>query len=275
MTYHASVDRAICHYCGNTLIKPKVCPRCGSQDLKKIGTGTQKLEEQLIQDFPGARVVRMDADTTSEKNGYEKVLNNFAGADILVGTQMIAKGHDFPKVTLVGIISADSLISMEDYRAEERGFQLMTQVAGRAGRQELEGRVIIQAYNVEDYAITAASRHNYDEFYGNEIKIRKTLNYPPFCHLACVSMWGEDDRAVYEACLKYRTEIFALLQNVPHVEILGPTRPFVPKINNKYKWRLILKAVDEAVLINLLSENSVPKLKGISYSLDVNPGFML
>lgn len=253
MTYHEHGNRLICHYCGRTAPAPAVCPRCGSADFERHGTGTQKVVEELRKLFPDAAVLRMDTDTTSGRDGCEKILSSFAAgeAPFLVGTQMIAKGHDFPNVTLVGIISADSLINMPDYKAEERAFQLFSQMAGRAGRGSSAGKVIIQAYQTDDYAITAACRHDYAEFYANEITVRRNLHYPPFCAMCVLRFSGEEDRATYEtaaaACGKMRDA------GVPDVEILGPARAEQPKLNNKYRWVITLKSKCRTTLTEFLA----------------------
>lgn len=253
MTYHEQGNRLICHYCGRTAPAPATCPFCGGTRFERHGTGTQRVTEELQKMFPHAEILRMDTDTTSGKDGHEKILSSFAAgrARFLVGTQMIAKGHDFPNVTLVGIIAADGLINMPDYRAEERAFQLFTQMAGRAGRGSSAGKVIIQAYNTDDYAITAASRHSYDEFYRNEIVVRETLHYPPFAALCVLRFSGEDDRAVYgtaaAACCRLRQ-----LQDSA-VEVLGPARAEMPKLNNKYRWVITLKGRHREELTTFLA----------------------
>lgn len=277
MTYHSSVSRLICHYCGNTQLKTDRCPKCDSKNVKNIGLGTQRIEEQLKLEFPGSTVIRMDTDTTGGKNSHKLLLDRFVDekTNFLVGTQMVAKGHDFPNVTLVGIISADSLINIEDFRASERAFQLMCQVAGRAGRAELPGRVIIQAFNIDDYSIITAASHNYDDFYKREIKVRESLYYPPFCNIAVISLIGSKDREVFDECQEFKKKLIA--SKTIEIEILGPTRPNIPKINDKYKWRIILKAPNENILINLLSQyrNNPLSKNNISVIVDINPRFML
>src|SRR5690606_28862567 len=196
MTYHAADDRLICHYCGYTVRMPQTCPNCGSSHIRQFGTGTQNVEEELRRHFPGASVIRMDMDTPTGKHSHEEILDRFRNENIniLIGTQMIAKGHDFPNVTLVGILAADIMLGIDDFRAQERTFQLLTQVAGRAGRGDEPGRVIIQTYNTEDYSITAASRHDYEAFFRQELQIRRRLRYPPFTHIAMVVVSSVNDR---------------------------------------------------------------------------------
>ncbi len=258
MTCHAASGRLICHYCGNTVLTPERCPACGSNDLERRGCGTERVEEALSALFPGQEVLRMDTDTTAEKGGHAKILKQFSDgrAAFLVGTQMIAKGHDFPGVTLVGVLSADSLLNMPDYRASERAFQLLTQVAGRAGRGDRAGRVILQAYNIDDYAITAAAHQDYGEFYQNEIVVRENLWYPPFCSMYMLRCSGEDDKAVFSHCRTcldmLRTAAAQLTAEQPcRIELLGPTREDMPKVNGRYRWRLLAKAENEEVLHRL------------------------
>ena len=259
MTYHEKGDRLICHHCGRTTPAPKICPACGSNAFEKRGIGTQRVADELKRIFPDANIVRMDTDTTSVKDGHEKLLAQFASgeAQFMVGTQMIAKGHDFPNVTLAGIISADSLINMPDYRAQERAFQLFTQMAGRAGRGDVPGKVIIQAYSVDDYAITAASNHYYDEFYKNEIVVREALYYPPFSSICIIRFMGENDMETYgianAVCGKMRELKEA------SVEILGPARADIPKVNNKYRWVVTLKSCSRELLTRFLRKASQEK----------------
>lgn len=282
MTYHSGSKRLICHYCGNTAHMPDVCPGCGEKNFIRKSFGTQKAQEELLELFPEAKVVRMDADTTSGKEGHAKVIDDFVkgGGDILVGTQMIAKGHDFPDVTLVGVLSADSLLNAQDYRAGERAFQLLTQVAGRAGRGDLPGRVIIQAFDVDSYVLETAMEQNYEAFYSKEIRLRQQLNYPPFCTMAVVGIAGTDDRAVFDYGVAYRKglalEAISLFGENSGVEVLGLTRAAVPKINNKYRWRILVKAPDRKMLLRLFESYEAPKpgyrITGVIK--DINPGNM-
>ena len=185
MTYHKDEHKLKCHYCGLEEHVPNKCPSCGSKELKYSGAGTQKLEEEVHKLFPNASTIRMDIDTVTKKHSHEDILTKFKEdkIDILIGTQMIVKGHDFPKVTLVGVISADNALNIGDYRASEITFQVLTQVAGRAGRGEQNGKVIIQTYNPDHYAIECAKEQDFKKFYQIESKIRKTLKYPPFCDI--------------------------------------------------------------------------------------------
>ncbi len=274
LTYHERGNRLICHHCGRTAPAPVACPFCQSENFEKKGIGTQRVADELSRIFPNAKILRMDTDTTSVKGGHENILRAFAGgeADILVGTQMIAKGHDFPNVTLVGIISADSLVNMPDFRAQERAFQLFTQMAGRAGRGSSLGKVIIQAYNVDDYSITSASCHNYEEFYKNEIIVRENLNYPPFSALGIVRFAGIDDREVYSIANEFCGKMKKL--DIEGLEILGPARADIPKVNNKYRWIITLKAKKRQMIIDALenvaySKELLKKLKN-NTSMSIN-----
>ncbi len=256
MAYHVASHRLICHYCGNTVPLPPICPKCGSDRFEQKGCGTEQVEQALFEQFPGCRVVRMDLDTTAGREGHQRQILRFQKekADFLVGTQMVAKGHDFPLVTLVGVLAADNLLAIQDYRAEERAFQLLTQVAGRAGRGRLAGRVVIQAFNIDDYAFTTAAKQDYEAFYQNEIAVRQTLWYPPFCRMGRIALNGSEDRAVYDLGLDLRKRLEeaarSILPGYPDagLEILGPTREAVPKCNDRYRWQIILKGKEEETM---------------------------
>ena len=185
MTYHITRNKLLCHYCGAEKQNVSICPKCGSQNIRYFGTGTQKIEAQLNKAFPEASIIRMDIDTTNFKNAHEIILNRFRDEkiDILLGTQMITKGHDFSNVTLVGVLAADSSLNISDYRGAERTFQLLTQVCGRSGRGDKKGRAIIQTYLPDEFSIQTAKEQDYDKFYSSEIKVREMLNYPPFCDI--------------------------------------------------------------------------------------------
>ena len=278
MTYHEKGNRLICHHCGRTAPAPNVCPMCGNSTFEKKGIGTQRIAEELAKEFPDAGIVRMDTDTTSMKDGHEKLLGQFSSgkAQFLVGTQMIAKGHDFPNVTLVGIISADSLINMPDYRAQERAFQLFTQMAGRAGRGTVPGNVLIQAYNIDDYSITAAANHDYAEFYRNEITVRQALYCPPFSAMCVVRFAGEDDRETYGIATAFCGNIIRCKQELAaSVEIFGPARADVPKVNKKYRWVVTIKGESREKLASFMhtATGSGAKLKKNSKKITVNVSF--
>ncbi|OGO80593.1 MAG: primosomal protein N' [Clostridiales bacterium GWC2_40_7] len=283
LTYHSHDDRLICHYCGFTTKMPKVCPKCSSGYFRQFGTGTQKVEEDIKKLFPDNTVIRMDMDTTSGKNSHEEILRAFReqNINILIGTQMIAKGHDFPNVTLVGVLAADSLLNLDDYKASERTFQLVTQVAGRAGRGELEGRVVIQTYNTEDFSILAACKHDYPAFYKQEIKFREKLGYPPFTNIAVVIVSSVNDRLCFDKSKEVGKKFIEALDNCREGEILlGPVRAPLSKIKNRYRWRLVIKCDSLEKLIKVMGEiqDGFRRSKGkleIDLSMDINPVSML
>lgn len=283
MTYHVYDERLICHYCGFTIKSPEVCPKCKSTYIKHFGTGTQRVEEDLKKQFPDCTVIRMDMDTTTYKNSHEEILNSFRekNINVMVGTQMIAKGHDFPNVTLVGVLAADSLLNTGDYLASERTFQLITQVAGRAGRGELPGRVVIQTYNTEDFSILAACKHDYTKFYGQEISIREKLHYPPFTNIAVIILSGIYDRMVFNELKNIKSRIIDVFnEDNIDADLFGPARSPLTKIKNKYRWRMIIKCTEIKKLIETLSkiydEFQKKKEKNvIDISMDINPVNML
>jgi primosomal protein N' (replication factor Y) len=253
LTYHRRDRRMLCHYCNYAQKVPSVCQKCGSEYLNFIGTGSEKVEEELHRDFPTARIARMDRDTVSGKRHFETILHGFreGDSDILVGTQMIAKGHDIPNVTLVGIVSADVGLGLPDFRAAERTFQLLTQAAGRAGRGDLPGIVLIQTINPEHYAIRYASEQNYDGFYEKEIQFRKLMRYPPFAALANVLVRSQKQ----EEALEMSTELGRMLDPAPEgLKILGPAEAPVPKLKSEFRYQLLIKAVDRKRLNETLRE---------------------
>ena len=253
LTYHRRDRRMLCHYCNYAQKVPTVCPKCGSEYLNFIGTGSEKVEEELHRDFPTARIARMDRDTVSGKRHFESILHGFreGDSDILVGTQMIAKGHDIPNVTLVGVVSADVGLGLPDFRAAERTFQLLTQAAGRAGRGDLPGIVLIQTINPEHYAIRYASEQNYDGFYEKEIQFRKLMRYPPFAALANVLVRSQKQ----EEALEMSTELGRRLDPAPEgLKILGPAEAPVPKLKSEFRYQLLIKAVDRKRLNETLRQ---------------------
>jgi primosomal protein N' (replication factor Y) (superfamily II helicase) len=280
LTYHSKNDRLICHYCGFTVKNPTKCPSCESSNIRYFGIGTQKIEEEIKQRLPDSSVLRMDTDTIGYKNAHEELLNRFKNENIniMVGTQMIAKGHDFPNVTLVGVLAADSMLNVGDFRSSERTFQLLTQVAGRAGRGDIGGRVIIQTYNTEEYSILAACHQDFIGFYNQEILIRKRLDYPPFSNIAIVTFSGRKDRSIFEISKSVKPELIESCTS--DFEVLGPSRCPIPKIANKYRWRLVIKAKDLELLVDELTKMSdriwkKAKDEDIMMSIDINPYNML
>lgn len=244
-TYHAKENALLCHYCGRQIPVPKVCPSCGSKYIRYFGTGTQKIEEEVHRLFPEANVLRMDLDTTGTKHSHARILELFGSgkADILIGTQMIAKGHDFPKVTLVGIMAADLSLYGGSYTAAETCFQLITQAAGRAGRDSLPGRVYIQTYSPYNYAIRLAAEQNYREFYEEEIKIRELMEYPPFTNLFSILITAEKEEDTVQASA-YLSSVMEYYNQKTGFSILGPSPAALSKFRGEYRWRILLKGKD-------------------------------
>ncbi|HCT65263.1 MAG TPA: primosomal protein N' [Lachnospiraceae bacterium] len=260
-TYHSAENQLRCHYCGKKVEVPKICPECGSKYIKYFGTGTQKVEDEVHRYFPRARVLRMDMDTTKKKNSYKNILTTFGNgeADILIGTQMIAKGHDFPKVTLVGIIAADLSLNSGDFRGGETTFQLITQVSGRAGRDSLAGKVVIQTYQPESYIINLAAQCNYEEFYEKETLLRKTMAYPPFSNIFTVLAFGKNEKDVIDEI--QRLSYILIEKNSNKIfEILGPSPAIISKIKDEYRWRIFVKGENEDELRKFVTD-SVDKFR--------------
>ncbi|MDR2183895.1 MAG: primosomal protein N' [Clostridiales bacterium] len=280
-TYHRYNHRLLCHYCGQTAKMPKNCPVCGSIYIKHFGVGTQKIEEYLAQEFPAARVLRMDLDTTTGKNSHLRIIRAFADrqADILVGTQMIAKGHNFPGVSLVGIVAADMALNNGDYRAAETTYQLITQVSGRAGRGDDAGRVIIQTYNPEHYSVNYAKAGDYAAFYAHEIEIRRQMNYPPFSHIYMLLFTGTQERRIVQT-LHRLADIMRRANRKGLCEVLGPAPAIISKIRQSYRWKILVKCQDEDIIkkfvhycLDKLREHE--DLEGISINLTLDPAYIV
>jgi primosomal protein N' (replication factor Y) len=277
LTYHRSENKLKCHYCGYEMPVIKECPECNSKKVKYFGTGTQKLEEEVQKLFPTASTIRMDIDTVTKKNSHEEILNTFKNQniDILIGTQMIVKGHHFPNVTLVGVITADSSLNLEDYRAVERTFQTLVQVAGRSGREE-NGKVIIQTYNPDHYAIIDSQKQNYDLFYNQEIELRKMLNYPPFCDIIQISFSGENLNEIKDVSEYVYKKIKSV--NLENIMVYKPVPSPIDKIKNKYRWRIILKCKLTSKILDLLNfatnDENIKKCKNTRIIVDINPNTM-
>lgn len=272
LTYHKSSNSYKCHYCGYTTSNLSVCPVCKSDDLDNMGLGTEKLEEYINKNIKGAKVIRMDVDTTSRKGSHERIINSFKNGDanILLGTQMIAKGLDFPNVTLVGVINADATLNVPDFRSSERTFQLLNQVSGRSGRAELKGNVVIQAFNTDHYSIVLASKNRYLDFYEKEISYRKKLLYPPYCNLALIKISSRYENEV----INESNKIVKYLNSVKakDVIILGPSTPSMYKINNTFNMQIILKyKKTESVYKHLLYIKNLYDNKKIKVEIDMNP----
>lgn len=246
LTYHKYNNKGVCHYCGKEKIIPATCPECGHSNISSIGIGTEKVEFFLKKKFPNYRILRVDKDTTSRKGELERILNSFDSqeADILIGTQILSKGHDFENVTFVGIISADMMLNYPDYRAFESTFQLITQVSGRAGRAEKEGKVVLQTYNTEHYAIQKAREYDYKGFYQKEIAIRKAFGYEPFNNIFRIVFSGYLYNKVKENADRFLKSLeYMLKENNIYFQdlILGPNECSINKINGKYRWQVIVK----------------------------------
>jgi primosomal protein N' (replication factor Y) len=252
LTFHRRDNRLLCHYCNYAQRVPKHCPECNSEYIYFLGSGSEKVEEELHRAFPRARVARLDRDTVTGKNHYERILGGFReGAfDILAGTQMIAKGHDIPNVTLVGVISADVGLGMPDFRSAERTFQLLTQVAGRAGRGDLPGRVLIQTSNPDHYAIRCAAVQDYAMFYQKELHFRRLMRYPPFCALANVVVRAKEQAEA----LRLSGEVHELLQPPQEgMKVLGPAEAPVSRLKDEYRYQTLIKSTSRPLLNQTLS----------------------
>jgi len=280
-TYHLSSNRLICHYCGKTAANPEICPQCGSKYIKYFGAGTQKIEEETKKIFPEARTLRMDLDTTSRKNAHENILKKFASgeADILIGTQMIAKGLDFPNVSVVGVIAADMSLNSGDFKCAENTFQMLTQVSGRAGRAALKGKVFIQTYNPEHYSIEFARNNDYISFYNHEITVRKQLMYPPFSHIFFIMFVSGDEKKIIKALFKL-LDIMIKFNKNNQFEHIGPAPAAISKIKNQYRWKIIVKGKIEKNLRNYvlycldrLGESY--DLSGINVNITLNPVYIM
>ena len=247
MTYHADSLLMRCHYCDHHEQTPKICSKCCSDSLGYRGVGTQRVEEELKERFPDARVVRMDMDTTTRKGSHQDIFHRVLNheADILLGTQMVAKGFDFPNVTLVGVISADTSLNLPDFRASERTFQLLTQVAGRTGRGNLGGEVIVQTYSRGHHSVISAQRHDYETFYSQEIVDRKALSYPPFGRVVGILFQGEQDEYVMQEAHRFAV---LMKKSSEDLNILGPAPPVIARIRNQYRWQIIARGRHSAHL---------------------------
>lgn len=240
LTYHLKTNKMHCHYCDYIVNKLYTCPSCQSKDMNERGMGTEKLEQIVLETFKGAKTIRMDVDTTKTKRAHQKIIDDFANRkyNILIGTQMISKGLDFPNVTLVGVINGDASLAIPDFRSAERTFQLLNQVAGRAGRRDLKGEVLIQGFNIDHYSMIYAAKHNYLDFYNNEMNIRKVLKYPPFYNLCVIKIQGNNSIKCEEEAAKI---VIYLRENLKEEIILGPSSAVIPRINNVYYYQIIIK----------------------------------
>lgn len=281
LTYHLKNNYLCCHYCGKKIKAPKICPKCGSKYVKYFGIGTEKIEKEIKKYFPSANVLRMDFDTTRSKDSYEIIYNKFKNeeADILIGTQMLAKGLDFKNVTLVGIIAADLSLNLPDYRACERTFQLITQVSGRAGRGKKTGKVIVQTYNPENYSIKFAANNNYSGFYNKEIKLRYSMMYPPYCDIFSIKMSSLYEDLLIKNIQNVGIHLKHFFKNSDNINILGPCPCVISKIKNNYRWQIILKGDIDINLARKVKDIIYECIKNdfnvIKVNLDINPNNIL
>ncbi|GKX31687.1 primosomal protein N' [Vallitalea longa] len=274
-TYHAYDDKLICHYCGSAINMVDKCPSCNSKYIKQFGIGTEKVETYVKKEFPCSRVLRMDLDTTSKKNSYDSILGKFRNgdADILIGTQMVAKGHDFPNVTLVGVLAADLSLYMSDFRASERTFQLLTQVTGRAGRSILEGTAIIQSYTPDHYSITTSKDQDYKSFYEAEIKYRQVMNYPPFSNLLVLLIQSTNEKELIKRSFELKNDI-CLVSPRLGLEVIGPSPANISKIKNNYRRVILLRGNKYEELMQFINRYMIRlsnKYNDISIHIDINP----
>jgi len=266
LTFHYNDMRLTCHHCGHTEAPPVTCPKCSSMAIKYFGSGTQKVEQEIHKLFGDVRVSRMDHDTTQKSGAHESIYKDFESGkvDILIGTQMITKGWDIPNVRLVGIVSADSMLNYPDYRANEKAYQLITQIAGRTGRGEHEGKVVIQTYTPENPIFSAIQKHDYVLFYESEIGAREELSYPPFANLVKM-LYNNDSQE------KSETEANRLAELLREIPMIGPSPAFIPRLNSKYRYQITLKvnAPKEANFIKVVGK--VSKLINDNWSIDIDP----
>ncbi|WP_195988883.1 primosomal protein N' [Clostridium sp. D53t1_180928_C8] len=276
MTYHRS-GLLVCHYCGKTKRAPQKCPKCDSKYVKFFGAGTQRVEEEVKKYFKDARVLRMDVDTTRSKDSYENIYNTFkeGKADILIGTQMISKGLDFKNVTLVGVLAADMSINIPDYRAAERTFQIITQVAGRAGRGEKQGKVVIQTYTPEHYSLEYAVNYDYEGFYEKEFTVRALMKYPPFGKILLINAISKKEDLLKNFMHKISNVIKPLVEKEVDVDILGPIPCLVAKVKENYRWQIVIKGEFNSEFAKKIKELLYDENKNvyndIRISMDINP----
>ena len=284
--HHLKDEHLACHYCGYRAELRGQCPACRKEGMRSYGFGTERLETELKERCPSGRTARLDRDSTRAKGEIFRILKAFSEkeVDFLVGTQMITKGYDFPGVTLVGVISADSTLGFPDFRAAERTFQLLSQVAGRAGRGVQEGEVVVQTFNPDHYAVTSARDHDYPSFYEKEKELREQLGYPPFSYLACLRLQGSQEKETEEAARRMGEEIRRLLEKWPkrgkEVQVLGPAEAPIAKLKGRYRRQILLKSKTAGLLHYLLREiesmsRSILRSTRVDLIIDVDPYQML
>ncbi len=275
LTYHKSSNILRCHYCGYAINYVVTCPKCHEDSLKDLGVGTEKIEEELNNLFPFSKVIRMDVDTTNKKGSHKKIIDSFSKgeADILLGTQMVAKGLDFPNVTLVGVINADTSLLLPDFRSSEKTFALLNQVAGRAGRGEKEGKVVFQTYNADNYAIYYAKENDYISFYKEEMKVRKLMKYPPYYYLVSLNIYSKDKNLALIESKKCERVCFKYLDKTI---ILGPSPSSIFKIQNIYHYQIILKYQYQDNIYKILEKlvNYYATINKVNLEVDFNPIYL-
>lgn len=281
LTYHKYENLLKCHYCGYSIPNYSVCPECGSKYIRYFGGGTQKVEEEIKHLFPNASTIRMDMDTTGKKQSHENILKKFEKdrIDILIGTQMVAKGLDFENVTLVGVIAADTMLHINDFRSGERTFSMLEQVSGRAGRGDKEGRAVIQTYSPEHEAIRLVKTHDYKAFYDSEIAERNAMWYPPFCKIIIVMFQGNDEEHTGKTARFFAEQLASLKEQKQKIQVLGPIPSYISKIKNKYRWQIVFKCEDDEKLGEILSEAEMScrnskNCSDISIVIDKSPGMI-
>ncbi|AYD40012.1 primosomal protein N' [Clostridium fermenticellae] len=281
LTYHSDKRKLICHYCGTSRNLPRICPKCGSRYVKFFGVGTEKVEEEIKKVFPQAVTLRMDFDTTRTKNSYEQIYNDFKNgkADILIGTQMIAKGLDFKNVTLVGVIAADVSLNLPDFRSAERTFQLITQVSGRSGRGKKNGEVIIQTYNPDNYSIVYAAKNDYIGFFKEEIGIRKSMEYPPFTDILLINMSSKNENMLIKNIQNVGVVLKNKLEKHDKINMLGPCPCQISKIKELFRWQIFIKGVMNIEFIKEIKDIVYNTMKNVSddirISIDAHPNNLL
>ncbi len=279
MTFHGNEHSLRCHYCGFTSRPPKTCPDCGGDVIRFSGFGTQKLETETKRLFPNARILRLDRDTTKKSGAFDSMHRKMCGGeiDILIGTQMISKGHDFPNVTLVGVVYADISLHIPDFRSCERSFQLLTQVAGRAGRGTVPGQVIVQTLNPEHYVFDSVQDHDYEKFSEKEMRIRKKLNYPPYTRMAALEIESGNEKQAESHARKIKRALVGIITRSRGIEILGPSPSVLYRINNRFRWHIVIRASRIQSLQSLLRECETlqalrPASTGkVKVTIDVDP----
>jgi len=274
MTYHYDTKKLNCHYCNYESAPPEKCPKCKAGQMQYYGAGTQKVESEASRLFPAARIARMDTDSTAKRGSHKQILGDFRKhkIDILIGTQMIAKGHDFPRVMLVGVISADTALNLPDFRSGERTFNLLTQVAGRAGRGPEPGRVIVQTFSPEHYAVEKSVTHDYTGFFEQEIKFRKELGYPPFSHIVDIKLRGRNEERVIKAAHGLASLIGPFIEG-KEASLVGPAPEFITRIKGQYRWSMLLKGArpDEMCVYVDKSLALLEGKSGVTITVDVDP----